>query len=144
MQINNSNDSDLTKLKTSMPTIYPNDYDFNAISGFGFNSTTSRSFVRPAKALGQEHRNISVPNSLKVLMIITLHFFFYFFDLVSISNSFHLVWYDQNFWRKKNTRTHTDSHDSMQKTWTIWPKSYDRYFSIAYHLTQHIIENVLP
>lgn len=70
MQTSNSNDSDQAKLKNSMPTIYPNDYDFNAISGFGFNSTTSRSFVRPAKALGQEHRNISVPNSLKVLSII--------------------------------------------------------------------------
>lgn len=54
------------KLKSSMPTIYPNDYDFNAVGGFGYDSTTSRSFVRPAKAIGLEHRNISVPNSLKV------------------------------------------------------------------------------
>lgn len=61
-----SKESDLQTLKTSMPTIYPNDYDFNAIAGFGFNSTTSRSFVRPPKSIGQEHRNISVPNSLKV------------------------------------------------------------------------------
>lgn len=66
MQSNTSNDSDLNKSKNSMPTIYPNDYDFNAIPGFGFNSTTSRSFVRPSKSIGQEHRNVSVPNSLKV------------------------------------------------------------------------------
>lgn len=80
MQTNNDTDN-LPKLKNSMPTIYPNDYDFNAITGFGFNSTTSRSFVRPAKTLGQEHRNISVPNSLKVPMIITFFstFFFYAF-----------------------------------------------------------------
>lgn len=52
--------------KTSMPTIYPNDFDFNVATGFGAKSTISRSFIRPAKALGQEHRNISVPNSLKV------------------------------------------------------------------------------
>lgn len=52
--------------KTSMPTIYPNDYDFNVATRFGVKSTTSRSFIRPAKNLSQEHRNISVPNSLKV------------------------------------------------------------------------------
>lgn len=52
--------------KTSMPTIYPNDYDFNVATGFGVKSTTSRSFIRPTKNLSQEHRNISVPNSLKV------------------------------------------------------------------------------
>lgn len=54
------------KSKTSMPTIYPNDYDFNVATGFGANSTTSRSFIRPTKNLSQQHRNISVPNSLKV------------------------------------------------------------------------------
>lgn len=52
--------------KTSMPTIYPNDFDFNIPTGFGTKSNTSRSFIRPPRALGQEHRNISVPNSLKV------------------------------------------------------------------------------
>lgn len=57
------------KLKSSMPTIYPNDFEFGASAGFGFNSTTSRSFVRPAKQIGQEHRNISVPNSLKVCVM---------------------------------------------------------------------------
>lgn len=66
MQSTTSIESDLQHSKNSMPTIYPNDYDFNAITGFGFNSTTSRSFVRPAKSIGQEHRNVSVPNSLKV------------------------------------------------------------------------------
>lgn len=80
LQQNSSYDSDQQqqqqlnpqqKLKHSMPTIYPNDYDFNVASGFRFNSTTSRSFVRPAKAISQEHRNISVPNSLKVHINIT-------------------------------------------------------------------------
>lgn len=65
-QSKSSKESDLHKLKSSMPTIYPNDYDFNPIAGFGLNSTTSRSFVRPTRSIGQEHRNISVPNSLKV------------------------------------------------------------------------------
>lgn len=52
--------------KASMPTIYPNDFDYNVSVGFGVNSANSRSFVRSTKNLGQEHRNISVPNSLKV------------------------------------------------------------------------------
>lgn len=69
MQNSEESESDQGKLKNSMPTIYPNDYDFNAVYGFGLHSTTSRSFVRPSKALGQEHRNISVPNSLKVHII---------------------------------------------------------------------------
>lgn len=64
MQANATTESDLQK--TSLPTIYPNEFDFSTISGMGFNSTTSRSFVRTTKPLGQEHRNISVPNSLKV------------------------------------------------------------------------------
>lgn len=55
------------KQKTSMPTIYPNDFDFNVpVTGFGTKSTTSRSFIRPTRTLSKEHRNISVPNSLKV------------------------------------------------------------------------------
>lgn len=66
MQRNKSNDSDSYKSKTSMPTSNPNEYDPNAIAGFGFNSMTSRSFVRPSKSISQEHRNVSVPNSLKV------------------------------------------------------------------------------
>lgn len=68
-KIGASNDSDCQqqlKSKTSMPTIYPNDYDFNVATGFGVKSTASRSFIRPTKNLSQEHRNISVPNSLKV------------------------------------------------------------------------------
>lgn len=66
LQKKSSFELEVEKLKSSMPTIYPNDYEFSASAGFGFNSTTSRSFVRPAKQIGQEHRNISVPNSLKV------------------------------------------------------------------------------
>lgn len=54
--------------KASMPTIYPNDFDYNVSIGYGANSTSSRSFVRSMKNLDQEHRNISVPNSLKVRM----------------------------------------------------------------------------
>lgn len=114
MQINNSNDADLTKLKTSMPTIYPNDYDFNAISGFGFNSTTSRSFVRPAKSLGQEHRNISVPNSLKVPIT-----FYFIFSLSSIVLAYPIfsIWFGtMKIFEGEKKHTHTDSHDSMQKT----------------------------
>lgn len=83
-----SNESDLHDSKNSMPTIYPNDYDFNAISGFGFNSTTSRSFVRPSKQIGQEHRNISVPNSLKVP--------FYSYHLFPHDNWHGLFWHVPN------------------------------------------------
>lgn len=93
-----SKESDLQKLKTSMPTIYPNDYDFNVTAGFGFNSMTSRSFVRPPKSIGQEHRNISVPNSLKVcskmftffLVSFFFHFisFFYLFLIIFLCLSF--------------------------------------------------------
>lgn len=71
MEKMDQNDYDLSKLKNSMPIINSNDYDFN---GFKYSSTTSRSFVRPSKALGKEHRNISVPNSLKV------HFFHHFYN----------------------------------------------------------------
>lgn len=72
-RIGESNDLDSQqqlKSKTSMPTIYPNDYDFSVATGFGAKSTTSRSFIRPPKNLSQEHRNISVPNSLKVQSIL--------------------------------------------------------------------------
>lgn len=55
-----------SKSKSSIPTIYPNDYDFDFKIGFSANSTTSRSFVRPPKTLSNEHRNISVPHSLQV------------------------------------------------------------------------------
>lgn len=82
MKKNTSTDSDLEQLKSSMPTIYPNDYDFNAIPGFGFHSTTSRSFVRPSKAIGLEHRNISVPNSLKVCSRISFQHIYYFFFFI--------------------------------------------------------------
>lgn len=78
-RIGASNDSDSQqqlKSKTSMPTIYPNDYDFNVATGFGAKSTTSRSFIRPTKNLSQEHRNISVPNSLKVQLFLLLFFIF--------------------------------------------------------------------
>lgn len=69
MYLDAVNDTDFQlqqKSKTSMPTIYPNDFDFNVTGGFGTKSTASRSFIRPPKTLSQEHRNISVPNSLKV------------------------------------------------------------------------------
>lgn len=92
---NHSIESDLNKFKNSMPTIYPNDYDFNAIGGFGLNSTTSRSFVRPAKAFGQEHRNISVPNSLKVCLFLFfsilkkfLFFVIYSFHTINVCYTF--------------------------------------------------------
>lgn len=82
----NSTDSDLTSMLiittnesgqqkpiTSIPTIYPNDYDFDLDTEFQkTKSTASRSFSRPAKTLGQEHRNKSVPHSLQVCQILYL------------------------------------------------------------------------
>lgn len=50
---------------TPMPTIYPNDFDFDIENSLKSKST-SRSFVRPAKTLSQEHRNRSVPHNLQV------------------------------------------------------------------------------
>lgn len=81
---NNANDDDTQQaklLKSSMPTIYPNDFDFNVSVGFGANSVGSRSFIRSTKNLGHEHRNISVPNSLKVRFIVMLSTFFIVFLL---------------------------------------------------------------
>lgn len=49
----------------TIPTIYPNDYDFDIEPNFKQKST-SRSFMRPAKTLSQEHRNRSVPHNLQV------------------------------------------------------------------------------
>lgn len=50
---------------TPIPTIYSNDYDFDIENNLK-NKATSRSFIRPAKTLGQEHRNRSVPHNLQV------------------------------------------------------------------------------
>lgn len=78
----NSNDVDLTSMllittkepmddihsqppATPIPTIYPNDFDFDFDNSLK-NKSTSRSFIRPPKTLGQEHRNRSVPHSLQV------------------------------------------------------------------------------
>lgn len=76
-----SQDSDLTSMLiittdesgqqkpiTSIPTIYPNDYDFDLETGFKAKSAASRSFIRPPKTLSQEHRNKSVPHSLQVCL----------------------------------------------------------------------------
>lgn len=67
MLIITTNESGQQKPITSIPTIYPNDYDFDLEVGFKAKSTASRSFSRPSKTLGQEHRNKSVPHSLQVV-----------------------------------------------------------------------------
>lgn len=69
MLIITTNESGQQKPITSIPTIYPNDYDFDLGTGFKVKSTGSRSFSRPAKTLSQEHRNKSVPHSLQVCQI---------------------------------------------------------------------------
>lgn len=66
MLILTTNESGQQKPITSIPTIYPNDYDFDLETGFKAKSAASRSFIRPTKALGQEHRNKSVPHNLQV------------------------------------------------------------------------------
>lgn len=95
-----TNDSRTDKpSKTPMPTIYPNDFDYNVSIGFGGNSTGSRSFVRSTKNLGQEHRNISVPNSLKVWIdFISFHrHFLYEFCICGQG-----VWFEIHMHTKKN------------------------------------------
>lgn len=66
MLIITTSESGQQKPIASIPTIYPNDYDFDLETGIKAKSAGSRSFSRPAKALGQEHRNKSVPHSLQV------------------------------------------------------------------------------
>lgn len=50
---------------TPIPTIYPNDYDFDIENSLK-SKLTSRSFIRPPKTLSQEHRNKSLPHNLQV------------------------------------------------------------------------------
>lgn len=72
MLIVTTNEAGEEKPLNSIPTIYPNDFDYDA-EHFRAKSSASRSFIRPAKTLGQEHRNKSVPHSLQVP---TAHFLF--------------------------------------------------------------------
>lgn len=65
MLIVTTNESGQQKPITSIPTIYPNDFDYDA-ENIRTKSSGSRSFIRPSKNLGQEHRNKSVPHSLQV------------------------------------------------------------------------------
>lgn len=58
-------DSQLQPPSTPIPTIYSNDFDFDIENSLKLKAT-SRSFIRPAKTLGQEHRNRSVPHNLQV------------------------------------------------------------------------------
>lgn len=61
-----TDESGQQNLIESIPTIYPNDYDYD-IENLKAKSAGSRSFILPtAKALGQEHRNKSVPHNLQV------------------------------------------------------------------------------
>lgn len=66
MLIITTNESGQQKPIMSIPTIYPNDYDFDLDIGFRNKSAASRSFIRPSKTLSQEHRNRSVPHNLQV------------------------------------------------------------------------------
>lgn len=50
---------------TPIPKIYSNDFDFNIENSLKLKAC-SRSFIRPAKTLSQEHRNRSVPHNLQV------------------------------------------------------------------------------